>query len=406
MKTIWSRILLLILLSFVSDIVVAQPGPDPDELLGYRLAHQIKENPNDSALLVQYALLVKSTPNLLAVIKFDREHHGYISFLLAENEWNARRLENVSAYLDSSFIHGYITLEWYMLKSKLLKEEKSKEYRKFLDDCLSLFPWKASFKYDKAYLLLSEDSLAKADIMFREALARTDESGLFPIIYWVEAIYKKDEQLAKQWIDQMNVAVRSPSDVSNAYFYSGYYYYSFFKDFASASEYFDLWLIDSGFDPGAIDYQKINGGNNRCFYYRGLTSYQLGKYQEAYDALFYAFLWSIEPMHFEGAELFHELHKDNPHDERLQYLKLVHELNCWYTTKEVRSSFVIKAIKSIENEIKLQPVNTPQHDYAKYYLAFAYHVLGENNDAKKAFDEAEKGQFRPHFRYTLQGKIF
>jgi hypothetical protein len=84
----------------------------------------------------------------------------------------------------------------------------------------------------------------------------------------------------------------------------------------------------------------------------------------------------------------------------------VHELNCWYTTKEVRSSFVIKAIKSIENEIKLQPVNTPQHDYAKYYLAFAYHVLGESNDAKKAFDEAEKGQFRPHFRYTLQGKIF
>jgi tetratricopeptide (TPR) repeat protein len=232
------------------------------------------------------------------------------------------------------------------------------------------------------------------------------EYSIFPITYWIEAIYKKDEKLAKAWIDQMNASVRSMSEVQNAHFYSGYYYYSFFKDYPTAATFFDLCIDDTGFDATNIDYQKINGGNNSYFYYRGVAYYQLGKYPEAYDALFYAFLWSIEPMHFDQAVLFKELVKDHPRDQRLKYLEVVHELNCWYTTKEVRNGVVKKGIKAIKNEIELHPVGTPLHDYAKFYLAFAYHVLGEHDKAKIAFDDADKGQFKPHFSYTLRGKIF
>ena len=406
MKFILTRILLFILVVFASNVSLAQPGMDPQDMQIYRLADQIKENPNDSTLLVQYAMITESSTLLFNLVSLDKKYNGGIYFQLAENHWHARKIDEVGPFLDSAFAHGYVNLEWYTLKSKLLKEQKSNQQKKFLNECMTLFPREASFKYDKAFLLLSEDSLAKADSTFRESLLYTRETVLFPITYWVEAIYKKDEKLAKEWIDQMNVSVRSMSDVSNAHFYSGYYYYSFFKDYPTAATYFDLWVDDTGFDATAIDYQKINGGNNRCFYYRGVAQYQIGKYQEAYDALFYAFMWSIEPMHFEESVLFKELVKDNPRDERLEYLEVVHELNCWYSTKEVRNSLIKKGIKTIENEITLHPKGTPQYDYAKYYLAFAYHVLGENDDAKKAFDEAEKGQFRPHFRYTLRSKIF
>lgn len=378
---------------------------DPQQFEIYRLADQIKQNPNDSALLYQYAMMTKSSTALFQLVTLDKKYDGTIYFQLAENHWNARKFDQVDPFLDSAFAHGYVNLEWYTLKSYLLKEQKSKQQKKFLDECMTLFPREASFKYDKAFILLNEDSLAKADSTFRESLLYTRETVLYPITYWIEAIYKKDEKLAKEWIDQMNVSVRSMSDVSNAHFYSGYYYYSFFKDYPTAATYFDLWVDDTGFDATAIDYQKINGGNNRCFYYRGLAQYQIGKYQEAYDALFYAFMWSIEPSHFEEAVLFKELVKDNPRDERLGYLEVVHELNCWFTTKKVRNAFVKRGIKHIETEIALHPQGTPQHDYAKYYLALAYHVLGENDKAKIAFEEAEKGQFRPHFRYTLRSKI-
>lgn len=406
MKFILSRILPFILLAFASNISLAQPGYDPSEMLGFRLAQKIEENPNDTSLLVQHALLTKSSTALLQFVSLDKKYDGQIYFQLAENHYNTRKYDAVGPYLDSSFAHGYKNLEWYTLKSNLLKELKSNEQKKFLNESLTLFPREASFKYDLAFLLLGEDSLAKADSLFRESLMYTPITVLYPITHWVEAIYKKDEKLAKEWIDQMNVSVRSMSDVSNAHFYSGYYYYSFFKDYTTAATFFDLWVDDSGFDATNIDYQKINGGNNRCFYFRGVAQYQLGKYQEAYDALFYAFMWSIEPSHFEEAVLFKELVKDHPRDERLEYLEVVHELNCWYTTKEVRNGLIKKGIKTIQNEIKLHPQGTPQHDYAKYYLAFAYHVLGENDKAKIAFDEAEKGQFRPHFRYTLRTKIF
>ena len=406
MKFQLGPVLLFCFLAFASDVALAQPGFDESEMQSILLAQKMKENPNDTSLIIQNALLTKSTPLLLEVIKFDKKHNGAIYFQLAENEWNTRRLENINTYLDSAFAHGHGNLEWYRLKSNVLKEENSPNQRTFTDECIAIFPREAGFRFDKAYLLLKEDSLLQADAVFRDALLYNRESALFPITYWVEAIYKKDEKLAKEWIDQMNASVRSMSDVSNAHFYSGYYYYSFFKDYAAAATFFDLWVDDSGFDATNIDYQKINGGNNRCFYYRGVAYYQLEKYEEAYDALFYAFMWSIEPMHFEETVLFKELVKDNPRDERLEYLEVVHELNCWYTTKEVRNGLIKRGIKTIENEIKLHPVNSPQHDYAQYYLAFAYHVLGENDDAKKAFDDAEKGQFRPHFRYTLRGKIF
>lgn len=397
---------LLLYFVFVSLISGAQPGMDPHELQGYELSRKIEANPNDSSLLVQYALLTQNTQRLMEVAKFDKHYNGAICFQLAENEWNARRLDNVTNYLDSAFAHGYIQLEWYTLKSLVLKEEKSKKQRAFIDTCITLFPKESRFKYDKAYLLLGADSLTQADAMFREALMFDREYSIYPITYWIEAIYKKDEMLAKAWIDQMNASVRSMSDVQNAHFYSGYYYYSFFKDYPTAATFFDLCIDDAGFDASNIDYLKINGGNNRSFYYRGVTYYQLGKYQEAYDALFYAFLWSIDPMHFEEAVLFKELVTDHPRDLRLEYLEVVHELNCWYTTKEVRSGLVKKGIKAIHNEIELHPFGTPQHDYAKFYLAFAYHVLGEHDEAKIAFDDADKGQFKPHFRYTLRGKIF
>jgi hypothetical protein len=224
MKFQLGPVLLFCFLAFASDVALAQPGFDESEMQSILLAQKMKENPNDTSLIIQNALLTKSTPLLLEVIKFDKKHNGAIYFQLAENEWNTRRLENINTYLDSAFAHGHGNLEWFRLKSYVLKEENSPNQRTFTDECISIFPREAGFRFDKAYLLLKEDSLLQADAVFRDALLYNRESALFPITYWVEAIYKKDEKLAKEWIDQMNASVRSMSDVSNAHFYSGYYY--------------------------------------------------------------------------------------------------------------------------------------------------------------------------------------
>ena len=139
MKFILFRILPVILLVLAANISIDPPGFDESHRLGNGLAQKIKENPNDSTLLVEYALLTKSSTELFKLVSLDKAYNGTIYFQLAENHWNARKFDQVGPFLDSAFAHGYVNLEWYTLKSNLLKEQKSKQQKKFLRLPISQF---------------------------------------------------------------------------------------------------------------------------------------------------------------------------------------------------------------------------------------------------------------------------